>query len=379
MSNGGSRRTVSLSRVLLVGRLCPPAFAVLLLILWAAPSVAQVPAPAIRIGERVRLSAPVFELSKATAVVARRNVDSLTLALRGRSQHLALPWIDISGLEVREQRSRRQGALSRGRWGLGIGVLLAVVSLATPTPEGEDFSEPLLALEAVVDGALIGALVGVIAPGSRWRPIAVPDAREAVRVADLEEAAAPVVPRVEAPAVLRDSAPSAVLPTSVPGRDGLSLVELTTGINTPQLPGAQFPGLTASLAVNVIQSQQYGGALVGEFDNSYLRDALMGGARVFVRSAPLSSQRATFTFFGQTVAGQVRGERSGVVESNGGFGIQSGVGLQYGADVGAAHLQVDYRSVPGGYVDDDRVSGRHIASLSGMRVFVGGTFRLVRR
>ena len=330
-------------------------------------SVAQSAAPAaLHVADRVRVTAPKLEIARAVGLVNDQNGDALTVAIPNRAALLVIPWADLSTLEVHRPRTRKEGLLHGAKWGLGVGVVLGLISLATPTPKGEDFSEPLLALEAVLDGLGVGAAIGAVRPGRRWRGVDVQAARDAAR----QPVAVAVV------AAVPDIQP---LPTELPAQAARALVpivDFTAGVNFPQYQWAQFPGLLAALAVNVVPGKRFGAALVGEFDNSLFRDALMGGGRVYFRGAPLLPGRGTMTGFGQVLGGDVRAERSGVVHSNGGRGVYAGLGVEYSVDATAFHLEAGYRSVPGGVIDDERVAGRHVGTLSGMRVVIGATYHL---
>lgn len=176
-----------------------------------------------------------------------------------------------------------------------------------------------------------------------------------------------IAPPVSAPPVLNASTPT---------REGATpTAELSVGFNGPQYWTAQFPGLTLSVAVNGPRKLNHGMALVGELDVSYVRLGRMAGLRIYGRSGPLFTERRTWTYFGQILVGTVTGGESGVIRSKGGFGLQPGLGIDYGAGTRAFHIQVDYRIVPGGFIEDTGVPGQHVASLSGPRCFLGLTWR----
>jgi hypothetical protein len=157
------------------------------------------------------------------------------------------------------------------------------------------------------------------------------------------------------------------------------LAELSLGLNPLQLPQAEFPGGTASLAVNPTKMPRVGMGLVLDADSSYLRTARMAGARLYGRTQPLYRTPRTVTAFVQVLAGSVTGGDSGVVHSHGGLAVQPGVGLDYGSGPCAVRIGIDYRHVAGGFVDDDRIAGRHVATLSGPRLMIGLTFRMLPR
>jgi hypothetical protein len=329
------------------------------LLLIVVPSVTGAQR-ALQTGDRVRVVAPPTTDKSTTAVITSVSADALTLGFKKQRSRLVIPWTGITRLEVSEPRTRRQGVLHAAKWGLAIGTVLGVISLTTPMPEGEDFSESMLALEAVADGVLIGAFVGAIRPGRHWRRLNVAETRDATRLA----VATPVA-----------AAPAPAPPTISRQAGTTPAFEYTVGFSAPVSRHAQFPGAAMALAINAGWTQTLGASLVGEMHAAIFRAALMGGARVYARSAPLYSGRRVTTFFGQVLAGKLRPEVSGVVRSNGGFAVQPGAGIDYGSGFFSGRLEVDYTIVPDGYVDDDRVVGRHVEELTGWRVVVGTTLR----
>ena len=316
----------------------------------------------VGVGDRVRVTAPRVAIDRLTTVVLAGDTGRLTIRAESGGP-LELSSSDITLLEVRRVRSRREGAWRGLKWGLAIGTLVGLYSLSTPLPAGESFSETTLALEAVGYGALIGASIGAWKPGKAWHRADPARVRVPVVIA--------VAPRVDTqPARAKVSSPRA-------GKT--PIVEFTGGISLPPLPTAQFPGLNASLGVNLPRSRRYGATVVGEADLSHLRNALMAGVKLYGRTGALFERPWTLTYFAQGMAGQVRGGRSGVVHSNGGAGKLLGGGVDLGGGDRALRLQVDYRDVPGGVVRDDRVTTGPIASLSGIRVVIGATYRIGAR
>jgi len=311
----------------------------------------------------VRLSAPVYQ---GTAVISDQSADALTLRVKGHDAPVVVPWTSITALAVPERRSRGQGARHGTKWGLGIGAAAGLFVLVTPPPAGETASPMEVGVSALAATAGLGAMIGALLPGTVWRDVGVPAAREVARHASRRTAAAAVSDSGPVPAFQAASSLEGATPR----------VELTIGVSGPELPQAQFPGVTASLAVNRARKFNQGSALVAQIDLiSYLRRGLMAGPRVYRRSAPLFGQRRTLTYFGQILLGAVVGEESGVVRSNGGFGIQPGVGADWGRGARAIRVQFDYRIVPGGIVEDSRLLVPQIARLSGPRFVVGGTWR----
>jgi len=325
-------------------------------LLAASGSSGIAQAPALQPGDRIRLTAVEPAAFQGTARVSGTGGEALTI-VPGSGAPLVIPWTQVTQLAVHERRSRRAGAVHGLKWGLAVGSIVGVISLLTPMPEGEDFSETALALEAVLDGALIGAFVGAIHPARRWRDLSVREAREAA----ILFAQAPSPPRVPA-------AP----PSPYAGRT--PAIELTAGFTSPTSQYAQFPGGTAALAVNRAWTPRLGAALVADADAAILRTAVLGGGRIWVRSGPLFSGKPVVTYFVQLLAGTVRGGESGIVSSIGGRAIQPGAGIDFGARAVAARLQMDYSSVPGSRVMDPRVTG-DVDDLTIVRVLVGVTLR----
>jgi len=164
-----------------------------------------------------------------------------------------------------------------------------------------------------------------------------------------------------------------------PRQGSTPLIEVTAGFNLAQQRQAEFPGLAASVALNHALTARHGITLIAEGDASYLMPSVAGGVRLFGRTGPLFTERRALTWFGGVLLGVVRSAREGVLASHGGFAIQPGVGFDYGAGPGAFHLQLDYRRVAGGFVDDDRIAGQHVADLSGPRLVLGMTWRFLPR
>jgi hypothetical protein len=167
---------------------------------------------------------------------------------------------------------------------------------------------------------------------------------------------------------------------SMPARVGATpTVEVAAGFNLAQLPQAQFPGLTGSIAIIVPKAPTWGAALVADVESSYLIHSRTAGARVYHRSGPLFSERRTVSYFGQLLAGTATGSEEGVLRSEGGLIVEPSVGLDYGAGARAFHLRVGYRNVRNGTVYDSRVPGGPTDRLSGERITVGMTWRFRSR
>jgi hypothetical protein len=325
----------------------------------AASPVCEAQTGTLRSGDRVRLTIPALTTSGAlaTGVV---DPDTLRLTLKGRPSPLLVPWSSITRLSVSQPRTRRQGALNGLKWGLIIGAAVGAISLATPTPEGEDYDEGALAAEAVFDFAIVGTTIGALWPGRRWQRVNVADAREAVRLAMGQPVPAP--------------APVAVAPVS-PRAGRTPAIELTAGSTAPGSKYAQFPGFAAVLAVNAPLKPRLGASLVAEAHGALFASSIKAGPRVYLRTAPLFARRRVVTFFAQMLAGSLRPERSGVVESTGGRALQPGGGIDFGSRSVAFRWQMDYTIVRNGFVNDDRTPGVHAEKLTASRVLVGVTLR----
>lgn len=170
--------------------------------------------------------------------------------------------------------------------------------------------------------------------------------------------------------------PSAGCASVRPHKGATPTVEVGVGFNMSQLPQAEFPGFTGSVAVIRPSTSTRGMALVADVDASYLMSSTVAGLRAYGRSGPLFGERKTMTYFAHLLVGAVHGSMQGVLRSEGGFAVQPGVGLDYGAGSRAFRVQVDYRRVASGVVYDSRVPGRPVDRLSGPRVVLGMTWRL---
>ena len=332
------------------------------LVFWVVSSPSAAQNPALKIGNQVRLSAPDFPELKGT-VAGAPSAEGLSLTVSNKFAPLVIPWSSITSLAVNQPRSRGQGALRGAMWGAGLGAGIALIFLAAPAGPEEDSLAPT-PFDGFVTGVTLGALIGRLRPGSRWRAVDVAAARNSAANGALAADPEPQPRRAALESARKGTTP---------------LAELTFGANFPQLQHAQFPGLIASLALNGLRRPRYGAALVGELDASYLRFGSMLGPRIYARSGPLFANRWTLTYFGQFLVGKVAGEESGVLRSGGGFATQPGVGIDWGRNAYALRVEFDYRNVPGSFVEDSRNSPPRIGDLSGERIAVGYTMRLGTR
>lgn len=167
---------------------------------------------------------------------------------------------------------------------------------------------------------------------------------------------------------------------SVPPRAGATpAMEVAVGFTAPQLPQAEFPGFSGSIAFIVPRTSTWGLGLVADAEAAYLLGSRTAGVRIYRRTSPLYGERRTLSYFGQLLLGKATGSVSGVLHSEGGTVIEPDAGLDYGTGRYAFHLQVGYRRVANGVVYDSRVPGRATDHLSGPRVVVGMTWRILSR
>ena len=164
---------------------------------------------------------------------------------------------------------------------------------------------------------------------------------------------------------------------SAPPRPGATpTAEVAVGFSAPQLPQAEFPGFTGSVALIFPKTSTWGAAVVADVEGSYLIESTTAGPRVFVRTGPLFNRHRTLTTFAQLLMGKATGSIEGVLRSEGGRVIEPGIGFDYGAGRTAFRLQVGYRHVAKGLVYDSRVPGGPTDRLSRMRVVLGMTWRV---
>ena len=319
-------------------------------------------------GTHVRLRAPEFLVGRYTGSYIGHSSDTLFFRNAKRGS-MRLPAGAVTHLQVSAGKSRRRGSLRGALWGGAIlGALSGLFSSDTSINTERVALGPYV-LRGAVNGAVFGSIVGVFVPARVWHT-AEPRIllNDPSGVSDVGAGLSAALP-----------APRA---TRFPLEGMTPTVEMTIGTNvsTPKFPGAQFPDLAVSLAVNRASKPTRGAAMVAEFDviaNS--GRGLMAGPRVYARNRPLFAGRTTVSYFGQILAGAVLSEESGVVRSRGGFGTQPGAGIDFGAGARALRLQYDHRIVPGGVVEDSRRSPPEIARLSGPRVVVGYTARFLSR
>ena len=327
---------------------------------------------AVHPGKTVRFTAPSVLHGRLEGVYLGRSGDTVFFGNDERGP-IEVPSLAISALDVSMGKSRWRGALRGMLWGAAVAAPLGALAIAdTAWDTQADGSKASFVVTSVLSGAFIGGIVGLFVPARVWRradPRVLMDATSTWKAGGASDnQPLPVV-----------SEPVPVVQANAPPRNGATaVVEATVGFTGPA-PYADFPTLVASLAVNLGRKPRYGAALVGDFDASYLRLGLMAGPRIYGRSGPLSGGPMTLTYFGQFLAGTVIGGVSGVIRTSGGFGMLPGAGLDFGLSQVAARAQIDYRIVPGGYMDDERIPGRHVSGLSGLRVVVGSTVRFPLR
>ena len=128
----------------------------------------------VEIGDRVRVAT---SQDRFTGRVLRVSNDSLHLSLVNRGDALALSTGQIQSLKVRERRTRWGGAF-RGA-GLGLLAGAAVTGVLVAACAAEDcFDSGFSGVGVIIGGfysivslTLIGAGVGTLLPGHRWKAV----------------------------------------------------------------------------------------------------------------------------------------------------------------------------------------------------------------
>ncbi len=149
------------------------AFSLLLASALLLPATAA--AQEASVGDRVRVLSPT---ARGAFVLRGVRGDSLELGALADSSTFLVPLSTIERLDVRRPRARGRGAVR----GFGIGLVIgAVTGLAIGLAEGDDeegfivFTAEEKALLAGIGlgglGGAAGAVVGAIAPGSRWERV----------------------------------------------------------------------------------------------------------------------------------------------------------------------------------------------------------------
>lgn len=146
--------------------------------------------------------------------------------------------------------------------------------------------------------------------------------------------------------------------------------EISLSFNGPQHPYAEFPGL----ALAGVQKTDFGVAVVGEVDLSYVRTTISAGPRIYAGGARLANGGVTVAAFAQVLGGATIGGREGIINSTGGATVQPGVGLTMGGRRHAFQVQVDYRIVSGGQILDDHMPGL-TRKMTGKRISLGWVWR----
>ena len=158
--------------------------------------------------------------------------------------------------------------------------------------------------------------------------------------------------------------------TAAPAPSRWPALEVAFGFNGPQASTAEFPGLTASLAVLVPVKPRFGLGVVAEGDASYTRLSRTAGVRVYSRAENV-------TVFAQLLAGDARATDQGIIHATGGRQIQPGAGVSIGWWKVTIFLEGDYRHVSGGAADTNTRTNE-VKSWSGGRFVTGVVFRLRR-
>lgn len=155
-------------------------------------------------------------------------------------------------------------------------------------------------------------------------------------------------------------------------------LELGIAANGPQHAYAEFPGIALSAVQLHPKSPAWGWASLAEYDGSYVRQGWTAGARIYSRSQGLQDGNFGVTPFAQLMVGVTAGGDSGIIHSVGGPTIQPGVGIVVGGGQRAFLVQVDYRSVRGGAIRNDREPGAS-QSMTSQRISIGYVMRFDRR
>jgi len=167
---------------------------------------------------------------------------------------------------------------------------------------------------------------------------------------------------------------------SIPPRPGATpRLEAAVAFVAPQLPQAEAPGLAGSIAFVLPRTSTWGLGIVGDAEAAYLMGTATAGVRIYRRTTPLYAEHRVLSYFGQILVGHATGSVSGVLHSEGGTVLEPDLGLDYGSGRYAFHLQAGYRQVANGVVYDSRVPGGPTDQLSGLRVVIGMTWRMLSR
>lgn len=111
-------------------------------------------------------------------------------------------------------------------------------------------------------------------------------------------------------------------------------MEIALGFNGPGAPTAEFPGLTAGIALLYPIKPQFGVGIVAEGDASYSRLSRTAGPRVYFRTKHT-------TVFAQVLAGHATPTDQGIIHATGGNQLQPGAGIAFGWRRLAFHFEGD--------------------------------------
>jgi hypothetical protein len=155
-------------------------FAIFTGLVMASASSAQTPSATLRVGDRVRLTAPTLDSSPIVGRILRSDGTQLTVDIAKKSESPAERTIDWNSLSHIE---RSQGYKSRVGTGVLIGVAFgALVGLGGAMAGAQDAEALITAPLALAGvGMIAGAAVGAAASGERWSAIPL-DARVGLRL-----------------------------------------------------------------------------------------------------------------------------------------------------------------------------------------------------
>ncbi len=152
------------------------------LLLSCAPAFAQQATP-IEPLHVVRLQSPAFQ---GIGYVSETGPSSMRLFSRGRNDPVTVPFASISELDLRRERTARQGATRGAKLGAagGAAAFVAAYGLGLVFGDAAVFRDVQWGSTAVLfvgAGAAGGAAWGALKPGSRWERVPPPVRLQIVR------------------------------------------------------------------------------------------------------------------------------------------------------------------------------------------------------
>ncbi len=161
---------------------------VVALVLTASVDLAAQQESTVAPGSRIRVSAPTVSSRPIVGEVVAVHSDTLVIDasawVRGRTQwerleEAEIPLGSLTRLEVSQGKKSNvgKGALIGGLVGAGVGLALGLAASAEDSegfaPVGPEGAGDVLGVSAIMGGlgAGIGALIGAISPGERWKEV----------------------------------------------------------------------------------------------------------------------------------------------------------------------------------------------------------------